>query len=99
LRLAARQFESAVQSDPHLKVLLLVDPLQAFADAGVTLSKPARRLIRRTHPDLAYGNRELYDAVRQGRVRLEWVQRVTLGRPLPVSDSEDIEVTGAGVKT
>lgn len=78
---ASRALSEAAETRPVLKLLLLVDPVRAFEDAGIVLSKYARKMIRRNYPNMAYGNTELYEGVRSGKVRLERIREVRLGRP------------------
>ncbi len=93
LALAARKFLSATERDPILKLLLLVDPIHAFADAGIHLSKRARKLLRRSHPELSYGNDELYEGVRSGSVKLSWIEKIELGNPRQIEKEQDIDPT------
>lgn len=77
LTLAARRFRTAARRDHRLKTLLLVDPLRAFRDAGIDVSKHARKTMRRVHPELAFDNDALYERVKQHG--LTWVKEIDLG--------------------
>lgn len=89
LALAARRFLAVARNDPRLQILLLVDPIQAFADAGIPLTKRARKLLRRYHPDCSYGNQRLYEGVKTGAIRLAWIDKVELGEPRKFDGTPD----------
>ena len=78
---AARRFLPVAEKDQRMALLLLVDPIQAFADAGIPLTKRARKLLRRQHPDCSYGDHDLYEAIKTGARGLSWIDSIELGRP------------------
>lgn len=73
---ARKQFKKAATRDRTLALLSLVDPIQAFADAGVDLSAETRKYLRRTYPLFRYGDTRLYRSVREGRTKIPWVKNV-----------------------
>ncbi len=73
---ARKDFQAKLLQNPKLGNLLLVDPVRAFADAGITLSTAMRKYIRRHNPEFPYGNKKLYKAVKTGKVKLPWVTSV-----------------------
>jgi len=91
LALAARKFLIAKERDPILQILLLVDPIRAFADADIHLSKPARKLLRRKHPEAAYGNDELYKGVKSGSIKLSLIEKIELGNPRQIEKEHKID--------
>jgi hypothetical protein len=78
---AAAAFRDAAEDRGVLRLLMLVNPIRAFEDAGIHLSKAARTWIARTYPECAYTNAELYDAVASGETTLDFITDVRLGRP------------------
>jgi hypothetical protein len=99
LALAAREFQRRRCHDSLLKSLFLVDPIQAFADGGIVLSKRARKLLRRIYPGLADVDEKLYQRVKTGAIRLPWIEGIDLGTAVPVSveQGEYLEAKGATV--
>jgi hypothetical protein len=91
LFLAARRFLVAAEDRQMLKTLLLVDPIRAFSEADIQLSKPARKLLRRKHPEAAYGNDELYEGVKSGSIKLPWIEKIELGRPRRADDENGVD--------
>lgn len=80
---ARENFCNAAADNEQLLLLLLINPIQAFADAEIELSARARQYIRNVYPGRAYENIELYEAVRDGRVRLPWIKGIRLRRATP----------------
>ena len=78
LVLAKKEFRKKLSKNKRLGFLLLIDPIRAFKDAGIELGKEARKYIRKRNPQLACCNRDLYDAVKAGRIRLPWITSVKL---------------------
>ncbi len=81
LEAASRAFYQAARERPQLKVLFLVNPIRAFADADIELSRRARKRLREAHPEIAWDNHELFDQVRTGEVVLDFIADVRLGEP------------------
>lgn len=73
---ARQAFALATAKDASLGLLLIIDPIRAFKDAGITLSWHARKQLRRDNPEFPYGNVKLYAAVKAGKVRLPWIKQV-----------------------
>ena len=63
---AHARFAEAARKDARLGLLFLVDPLRALSDAGVELSKAARKRLRRTLPTAGPGQAGLYDRLARG---------------------------------
>jgi hypothetical protein len=91
LAVAARRFGKATQADSTLKILLLVDPIRAFSDAGIELSRRARKLLRRQHREPRYGDSELYDYIKSNPSALSWIESIELGRPKAFSNDTSRE--------
>jgi hypothetical protein len=77
--LASRKFLTAAEKDPRLKLLLLINPILAFEDAGVPLDTRARKLLRQTHPELNFENAEFYNSVKKGEIKLSWIDSIEIG--------------------
>ncbi len=73
---ARKLLQEKLHKNKLLGYLLLVDPVRAFADAGITLTTETRKYIRRRNPGFPYGNRKLYKAVKAGKIRIPWVTSV-----------------------
>ena len=73
---ARESFQQVLVKDQQMGLLLLVDPIRAFADAGIKLSPQTRRYIRRNNPQFAYGNNRLYDAIKDGKIKTPWIKSV-----------------------
>lgn len=94
LERATKCFYEAAEKNSQLPILLLVDPIRAMEDAGAKLSQRARRYIRRTYTGRAYGNTELYEAVRSGEIKVPWLRAVHLRKgqqPKQEGTSNDTE--------
>ena len=89
LAVGARRFLEAAEENPLLKRLLLVDPIRAFSDAGIELSKGARKLVRSRHPETAIGNEELYLAVQTGEITLSLIGEIELDDPDEIEEEPD----------
>jgi len=76
LRQAGERFCMAVEADDRLALLSLVDLIRAYADAGIFLSRATRRYLRQAHTHLPFGNTKLYEAVRDGKVKLPWIKGI-----------------------
>lgn len=83
IALAYEQFVIAAQTDKKLGLLFLIDPLQAFSDAGIKLSKVARKKIRRNYPTDAAKSEPLYAAV-QGQESTPYLKCVDVRLVKPV---------------
>ena len=73
---ARQDFQKKLLKNPKLGYLLLVDPVRAFADAGIKLNTETRKYLRRTNPGFPYGNKKLYKGVKAGKIRLPWITSV-----------------------
>lgn len=78
---ASATFYEASRDKPLLKTLFLINPVRAMADAGIELSRTARKRIRHAYPDMAWDDPELYDQVASGELELDFIVDVQLGRP------------------
>ena len=88
---ARRCFYKSSERNPELLILLLVDPIQAFLDAGANLSNRARRYIRTAYPGFPYNSKELYQAVKNGKRKLPCLKNVRIHRPeVPEDNIEQI---------
>jgi hypothetical protein len=83
IRTPPKEFQQAVEAlqqvlekDKRMGILLLIDPVRVFADAGIELSSQTRKYIRRKNPQFPYGNKRLYDAVKSGQIEFPWVKSV-----------------------
>lgn len=76
LQKARETFQQVLVKDKHMGLLLLVDPIRAFGDAGIKLSPQTRQYIRRKNPQFAYGNNRLYDAIKDGKIKPQWIKSV-----------------------
>jgi hypothetical protein len=73
---ARDRFRKAAEKDERLALLTLVDPIRAFDDAGITLSKSARRFLKHAYPQFQYGKKALYEGVRDGNIKVPWIKKV-----------------------
>jgi hypothetical protein len=73
---ARNRFREAAAKDERLALLTLIDPIRAFEDAGITFSRSARRYLRHAYPQFQYGEKELYEGVRDGRIKIPWIKKV-----------------------
>jgi|LGOV01.1.fsa_nt_gb hypothetical protein len=88
---AADRFLEQTEDDPSRRLLLLVDPIRAFSEAGVDLNRAARKLVRRLHPEVAYGNEELYEGVRSGSIKLGWIDDIEFGKVVRAEVEPEID--------
>lgn len=91
----ARRFRELTETDERLKLLLLVDPIRAFGDAGLQLSTAARKRLRWAYPWLQKDQEEVFNGIREGTLRTAWIQAIHLGEtprfppePEPSHDTE-----------
>lgn len=87
LRLAGALFRKAVAADAGLAKLVFIDPIRAYADAGILLSKSARRFICDRTPGLLSGSGQFYDDVRDGKVSMPGLQYIRVSEKS--SDAHD----------
>lgn len=77
---AAKRFKKAVEENERLALLVFIDPIRAYADAGIFLSRQARRFIANRTPGLLSSKGSLYDEVRAGKRDLPGVRYIRLSR-------------------
>lgn len=85
---AGRAFYDASVDEPFLRILMLVNPIRAFADAGIQLSRSARKRLREDYPEMAWDNDKLYDRVQSGEVVLDFIAEVRLGETRGIDDDQ-----------
>ena len=62
---AYEDFVVAVQKHKQLGLLFLIDPIHAFSDAGIEMSKAARKIFRRNFPRDVTKTKSLYNAAKK----------------------------------
>lgn len=88
---ASATFYEISRERPLLLALFLINPIRAMTDAGVRLSRRARKPMRDAYPEMAWDNPELYDQVAAGERRLDFLVGIRLGRPRTAEDIERIQ--------
>ncbi|MDP2816555.1 MAG: hypothetical protein Q8O19_07745 [Rectinemataceae bacterium] len=78
---AVSRLNDIISKDNRLGMLLMVDPVSALKDAGFVLSGRMVEHVEKRIKDigLSIGQRGLYKRVKNGKVRLPWVDRVVFG--------------------
>lgn len=76
IRIAGRRFCEAINADEKLVLLSMIDPIRAYSEAGIGLSRSARKHIRQAHPNLQHGNVQLYEDIRDGKLNIPWIKKI-----------------------
>ena len=61
---AYKHFIKATKKEPKLGLLFLIDPIMAFADSGIELSKSARKKMRSTLPARTAKTSRVYNRIK-----------------------------------